>query len=108
MKTSYVRMGVILFPLLLALMVNQVQGECDSTSGKLSFQKNRFWFVKALNNNFVVTRCLTDKNAKLPNMQGDKKRACVLLHEIFGCVDSCSEEEKQAFNSILAVSKIHI
>ena len=52
---------------------------------------------------------MADKTAKLQNVgKRDKKRACVLMLGIFGCADGCSEEEKQAFNSYLAVSKIHI
>ena len=39
--------GGILFPLLLTLMVSQVQGACDESEGKFSFQ-NGVWLKKVL------------------------------------------------------------
>ena len=105
MKTSYVRMGVILFPLLLALMVNQVQGECDDTKGKLSFQKMVFaWKNSKTIILYLVFQCITSKTTAMMQAGQDKDRICQLSREMLNCIDDCSDATQ--FQSALAVSKI--
>merc|ERR1712062_271088 len=80
MKISYVRMGVILFPLLLALMVSQAQGECDLPR---------------------VERCVISNAARVAEyvQARDIENGCRFYYKMVGCWSSCSEALKRYFNS---------
>ena len=108
MKTSYVyRGGGIIFPLLLTLLVCQVQGDCVDSRGKFSFQKR--CLVKESSKSmilYIVQQCIITQGAEMKKVGDDFLRSCPIFYEMLKCVDSCSGRKKEIFNSLFAVSKI--